>query len=69
MFARASWRRKREDGPGCAQNELGSGKVGRVGTAIVAVPVIVDAFRLADSVISYYTVGRYIYGQVRYMYR
>lgn len=61
IFALASWRRNSDEGPGWDQNVLGSGKVGRVGTAIVfvfvAVDVIVPAFRLVDSAISYHTAG------------
>jgi small-conductance mechanosensitive channel len=54
IFARASWRRKSDEGPGWDQNVLGSGKVGRIGTAIVvvAVVVVVTAAALVDSTIS-----------------
>jgi hypothetical protein len=63
IFARASWRRNWEDGPGWAQNVLGSGRLGRVGTAIVFVAVIVVAvvFALVDSAILCYTVERSMY--------
>jgi hypothetical protein len=41
VFARASCRRKRDEGPGWDQNECGSGRVGSVGAAIVVLVVAV----------------------------
>ena len=66
IFARASWRRKSDEGPGWDQNVSGSGKVGRVGTAIVFGPVVVTGFRLVDSAISSYTFGE-LNVQMRYV--
>jgi hypothetical protein len=63
IFARASWRRKSDEGPGWDQNVLGSGKLGRVGTAIVfvAVVVVVDtAAALVDSAISFTQLSSYV---------
>ena len=43
-FARASCSRNWDEGPGCDQNELGSGKVGSIGADVIVVGVATAPF-------------------------